>query len=112
MGIAASMTWLYSVTLGILFAIHGDGKFHFDLLLIPAAYDAPVVFSSLLALIVLPFAFWSIGNGVRRHLIFGPILWIAIAVFECAAPAVYNLVGAVLLAVLGLVALRVVPATK
>jgi hypothetical protein len=113
--LAATMSWIYSVTLGLIFSINWDGKLHFNLLLVPAAYYAPTIFSTICALLIAPVAFWSIGNGIRRHLIFGPIVWLIIAVYESAAPfasMAYDLAGALLLAVLGLVVLRVVPVTK
>lgn len=110
--LAAALTWAYSMTLGFIFAVHWNGQFHFNAYLNSSAYIAPLVFSSICATLVTPVAFWSIGNGVRKHLIYGPILWVIIAVFECVAPPVFNLAGAVLIAVLGLVALRVIPVTQ
>ncbi|MGD0942087.1 MAG: hypothetical protein ABR905_20525 [Terracidiphilus sp.] len=106
--IAVALTWIYSVTLGFLFAIHWDRQFHFDALLIPAAYIAPTVFSTVIAALVAPIAYWSIGNGLTKHCIYGPILWILLAVYENTAPPVYNLGGVVVLAAAGLVVLRLI----
>ncbi|MGA2349305.1 MAG: hypothetical protein ABSF70_02645 [Terracidiphilus sp.] len=106
--IAVTLSWIYSMTLGFLFAIHWDRKFHFDVLLVPAAYIAPTVFSTIVAVFIAPITYWSIGTGVRKHYIYGPVLWILLATYEITAPSVYNLVGVVVLAVAGLSVLRMI----
>jgi hypothetical protein len=106
--IAVALSWTYSMTLGFLFAIHWDRQFHFDVLLTPAAYIAPTIFSTIVAVFIAPITFWSIGNGIKKHCIYGPILWILLAVYENTAAAMYNLIGVIILAVAGLVILRLI----
>jgi lysylphosphatidylglycerol synthetase-like protein (DUF2156 family) len=106
--VAVAMCWIFSETLGFLFAIYWDRHFHFEVLLIPAAYVAPTVFSTIIAVFIVPVAFWSLGNGVRKHCIYGPVLWVLLAFYEIVAPPVYNLVGVIMFAIIGLVILRLI----
>lgn len=111
--IAAVMSWAYSVTLGLLFAIVvSEGHSPRDLLL-PGVVPATLIGSTIVAIAITPVAIWSVRTGTRNLWLYGPILWITLAayvVFAIPRAGHYGQYGLLFLAALGLVVLGFIPA--
>ena len=111
--IAAVMSWGYSATLGLLFAIVvSEGHSPRDLLL-PGVVPATLIGSTIMAIAITPVAIWAVRTGTRNLWLYGPILWIALAayvVFAIPRAGHYGQYGLLFLAALGLVALGFIPA--
>lgn len=70
------LSWLFSVTLGVLAMLCGFGWEAFRLpIVIPTAIGA----SSLVSILFAPLAVWAAKTGPRNLLIYGPILWLILA---------------------------------
>jgi hypothetical protein len=111
--IAAVMSWAYSVTLGLLFAIAVSGSYSPKTLLLPGVIPVALTGSTVVAIGMTPVAVWSVRTGARNLWFYGPILWVALAAYVVfAIPKVghYGQYGLLFLAVLGLVALGFIPA--
>lgn len=111
--IAAVMSWGYSVSLGLLFAIVvSEGHSPRDLLL-PGVVPATLIGSTIVAIAITPVAIWSVRTGTRNLWLYGPILWITLAayvVFAIPRAGHYGQYGLLFLAALGLVVLGFIPA--
>jgi hypothetical protein len=111
--IAAVMSWSYSVTLGLLFAITASENHSLRTLLLPAVVPVALIGSTIVAIAITPVAFWSVRTGARNLWFYGPILWIALAayiVFVFPKVGYYGQYGLLCLPVLGLVVLGFIPA--
>jgi hypothetical protein len=110
---AALMSWAYSVTLGLLFAVVlSENQSPRDLLL-PGVVPATLLGSTIVALAITPVAMWSVRTGTRNLWLYGPILWVALAayvVFAIPRAGHYGQYGLLFLAALGLVVLGLIPA--
>jgi hypothetical protein len=110
---AALMSWAYSVTLGLLFAVVlSENRSPRDLLL-PGVVPATLLGSTIGALAITPVAMWSVRTGTRNLWLYGPILWVALAayvVFAIPRAGHYGQYGLLALAALGLVILGLIPA--
>ena len=111
--IAVVMSWVYSVTLGLLFAVAASENHSLRTLLLPAVVPVALIGSTIVAIAIAPVAFWSVRTGARNLWFYGPILWIALAayiVFVFPKVGYYGQYGLLFLAVLGLVVLGFIPA--
>lgn len=111
--VAAVMSWAYSVTLGLLFAVAASEDHSLRTLLLPAVVPVALIGSTIVAIAITPVAIWSVRTGARNLWFYGPILWIALAayvVFAIPKAGYYGQYGLLFLAVLGLVALGFIPA--
>lgn len=112
---AAVMSWGYSVTLGLLFAtVLSESHSPRDLLL-PGVIPVALIGSTMVAIAITPVAIWSVRTGGRNLWLYGPILWTALAayvVFAIPRAGHYGPYGLLFLAVLGLVALGLIPARR
>ncbi len=110
--IAAVMSWSYSVTLGLLFAIAVSGNYSPRTLLLPGVVPVALTGSTVVAIAITPVAIWSVRTGARNLWFYGPILWIGLAAYiVLAIPKAghYGPYGLLCLAVLGLVVLGFIP---
>ncbi|MGO9590984.1 MAG: hypothetical protein ACLP3K_13180 [Candidatus Acidiferrales bacterium] len=110
--IAAVMSWAYSVTLGLLFAVAVSEDHSLRTLLLPAVVPVALIGSTIVAIAITPVAFWSVRTGARNLWLYGPILWIALAgyiFFVFPKVGYYGQYGLLFLAVLGLVVLGFIP---
>jgi hypothetical protein len=113
--VAAVMSWAYSVTLGLLFAVAVSENHSLRTLLLPAVVPVALIGSTIVAIAITPVAFWSVRTGARNLWFYGPILWIALAayvVFAIPKAGHYGQYGLLFLAVLGLIALGFIPARR
>jgi len=110
--VAAVMSWVYSVTLGLLFAVVVSEDHSLRTLTLPGVVPVALTGSTIVAIAITPVATWSVRTGARNLWLYGPILWIALAayvVFAIPKAGHYGQYGLLLLAVLGLVALGFIP---
>jgi hypothetical protein len=70
--LGAVLSWIMSVTLGMVFAVSSLGKGAF---FSPAALSMTVGISSLIALVGSPLAAWAARAGGRNLLVYGSVLW-------------------------------------
>ena len=122
--LAAAMSWSFSVTLGLLFAVcvgssdMGDsGHSSLDVLRLPAAVPVAPMTSTAISILITPVAIWSVRTGLKNLLICAPILWITLAsyiftVVEIWKNAAYGLYGVAFLGAVGAAVLGFIPATK
>jgi hypothetical protein len=111
--VAAVMSWAYSVTLGLLFAVVVSEDHSLRTLLLPGVVPVALTGSTVVAIAITPVAIWSVRTGARNLWFYGPILWISLAAYIAfAIPKAghYGPYGLLCLAVLGLVALGFIPA--
>ena len=111
--LAAVMSWAYSVTLGLLFAIVLSENHSPRDLLLPGVVPATLIGSTIVAIAITPVAIWSVRTGTRNLWLYGPILWVALAayiVFAIPRAGHYGQYGLLFLAVLGVVILGFIPA--
>jgi hypothetical protein len=111
--LAMVMSWAYSVTLGLLFAVAVSGNYSLRTLVLPGVVPVALAGSTVVAIAITPLAMWSARTGARNLWFYGPILWIALAayvVFAIPKAGHYGPYGLLFLAVLGLAALGFIPA--
>ncbi len=111
--VAAVISWAYSVTLGLLFAVAVSEDRSLRTLLLPAVVPVALIGSTIVAIAITPVAIWSMRTGARNLCFYGPILWIALAayvVFAIPRAGHYGQYGLLFLAVLGAVILGFIPA--
>jgi len=113
--LAAAISWIYSVTLGLLFAACASGRFSFSTLQLPAVIPVALIWSTAVSIVITPIAAWSMKTGVKNLYTYGPILWLVLAVYivmgirKTGASGPYVLL---FLCILGLVILRFIPPVK
>ena len=110
--LAASITWIFSATLGLLFAVCVSGPPSLVVLRLPSVIPVALIISTVVSVVVTPIAVWSVRTGVRNLLIYAPILWVALATYEfCLVQktGVYGPYGLVFFAVVGLFILGFIP---
>ena len=108
------MSWAYSVTLGLLFAVVVSENHSLKSLMLPGVVPVALTGSTIVAIAILPVSIWSLRAGAWNLLFYGPILWIALAGYVVLAlprAGYYGQYGLLFLAVLGLVALGFIPAS-
>jgi hypothetical protein len=110
--LAAALSWIYSATLGLLFAVIVSENYSVRTLLLPGVVPATLIASTIVAIAITPVAIWSVRTGARNLWFYGPILWVALAayvVFAIPRAGHYGQYGLLCLAVLGLVVLGLIP---
>lgn len=113
--LAAGLSWVYSVTLGLLFAACADGRLAFSTLKLPGVVPVALIGSTVAALLMTPVAAWSVRTGTRNLWLYGPILWVVLAAWlVLAVPwnAGYGEYSVLFLGLVGLVILGFIPAHK
>jgi hypothetical protein len=111
--IAAVMSWVCSVTLGLLFAIAVSGNYSLRTLLLPGVVPVALTGSTVVAFAITPVAIWSVRTGARNLWFYGPILWIRLAAYIVLAiprAGYHGPYGLLCSAVQGLVVLGFIPA--
>lgn len=109
------MSWTFSVSLGLLFAVVLSEDHSVRSLALPGVVPVALIGSTVVAIAMTPLAIWSVRTGARNLWVYGPILWIALAayvVFAIPNAGHYGQYGLLFLAVLGLVTLGFVPARR
>ena len=110
--VAAVMSWGYSVTLGLLFAVVVSEDHSLRTLMLPGVVPVALIGSTVVAIVITPASIWSVRTGARNLWLYGPILWIVLAacvVFAIPRAGHYGQYGLLFLAILGLVALGFIP---
>jgi hypothetical protein len=113
--LAAGMSWIYSATLGLLFAACASGRLSFSTLRLPGVVPVALITSTIIALALTPIAAWSVRTGTRNLCLYGPILWIVLAVWLVTVVprnAAFGESSVLVLALVGLVFLGFIPARK
>ena len=113
--LAAGLSWVYSVTLGLLFAASTSGRLSFSTLRLPGVVPVALITSTIIALVMTPIAAWSVRTGTRNLCLYGPILWIVLAAWLVAVVpwnVAYGEYRVLILALVGLVFLGFIPAHK
>ena len=111
--LGAAISWIYSVTLGLVFALRAFGRPSFSTLMLPGVVPVVLITSTIVALAMTPIAAWSVRTGTRNLCLYGPILWIVLAAWLVAvvprspADGEYSVM---ILALVGLVFLGFIPA--
>lgn len=111
--LAAILSWTYSFTLGVLFAVYTSERRSFSSILLPGVLPVVLLGSTVVAICIAPVAFWSLRTGTKNMLVYGPILWIVLAVYEVLIvprTGVYGSYGLFVMAILGLIILGFIPA--
>lgn len=110
--LATAISWIYSVTLGLLFGIVVSERHTPRDLLLPGIVPVALIGSTIVSIAITPLAIWSVRTGAKNLWLYGPILWIALAAYIAfAIPRAghYGQYGLLFLAVLGLVVLGLIP---
>jgi hypothetical protein len=113
--LAAGLSWFSAVTLGLLFAACASGRFSFSTLRLPGVIPVALIISSIVAVLMLPIAFWSLRTGTKNTITFAPILWIVLAayiVFVIPRTGPSGPYGLLVLSAIGLVLLGLLPAGR
>lgn len=79
--LAAAMSWGYAVTLGLLWAACSSGSFNPITLFLPGVALVALIVSTVISIIITPVAMWSVRTGGKNLRIYGPILWIVLAIY-------------------------------
>jgi hypothetical protein len=111
---AAVASWVFSVTLGLWFAVAVSGQLHIETLLLPGVLPVALTGSTAVSLLLTPLAAWSMRTGRRNLRLFTPVLWLVLAgyiVLFVPRTGQLGLLGLLLLAVAGLVVLALIPPT-
>ncbi|GEM_PF-4654459 len=104
--LAVALSWSYSVTLGLLFAVRASGRFSFSTLWLPGVIPVALIVSTAVSIGVTPIAFWSLRAGAKNLRLYGPILWIVLAayiIFFIPRFGIYGPYGLLVLSFIGLV---------
>jgi hypothetical protein len=122
--LATAISWSFSVTLGLLFAIcagsrdmKDSGHSSFYTLRLPAVVPVVLITGTAISILITPAAIWSLRTGTKNLLTYAPILWVALASYIFAMSAIgknagYGLYGVACLGVVGAVILGFIPAAK
>jgi RNA polymerase sigma-70 factor (ECF subfamily) len=76
------MSWIYSVTLGLLYAACASGQFDLRTLWLAGVVPVAMLFSTAVSVGITPIAVWSLRTGKKNLYVYGPILWIILATLE------------------------------
>jgi Na+/melibiose symporter-like transporter len=113
--LAAGLSWIYSVTLGLLFAASTSGRLSFSTLKLPGVVPVALISSTIIALVMTPIAAWSVRTGARNLYLYGPTLWIVLAAWLLLVVpwnVAYGEYSVLILGLVGLVILGFIPAHK
>jgi len=103
-GRAVCISWVYALTLGLLFAACTSGSISPKTILLPGVIPVMLIVSSISAVLVSPLVGWSLKPG--KLVSCGIPLWFLLALYVlCATPrnVAIGFYGVLLLSVLGLV---------
>jgi len=110
--LGVALSWLFSETLGLVFAFCAFGK---DALTLPAVFPMTLSISTAISVLFAPLAIWAAKTGARNLLIYSPILWLILAA-HIAVGVSHRLPlsqgSLFVLSVLGLVVLGLIPRRK
>ena len=112
--LAAGISWVCSVTLGLVFAFRALG-FSFSTLTLPGVIPVALILSTVAALLMTPIAVWSVRTGVKNLSVCVPILWVVLAayiVLVIPRTGRHGPYGLFFLAVVGVVILGLIPSSK
>jgi hypothetical protein len=107
------MSWIASVTLGLLFGACVSGRCSFATIRLPGVVPVALITSTAVSIVITPIVAWSLRTGVRNLQIYAPILWIALAIYDVTVVprnAAYGLYGLFLLGLIGSIVLGLIPA--
>jgi hypothetical protein len=113
--LGAALSWIYAVTLGLLFAACVAGRLSFSTLRLPGVVPVALISSTIIALVMTPIAAWSVRTGARNLYLYGPILWIVLAAWLLLVVpwnVAYGEYSVLILGLVGLVILGFIPAHK
>jgi hypothetical protein len=113
--LGAAISWVYAVTLGLLFAGCASGRFSFETLRLPGVVPVALIVATGASIAITPIAAWSVRTGARNLRIYGPLLWLALAgyiILVMPKAGAWGPPGLLCLSIVGLVALGFVPAAK
>jgi hypothetical protein len=85
--LAAGVSWIYSVSLGLLYAACASGHFDLRTLWLPGVIPVAMLFSTVVSIGITPIAVWSLRTGKKNLYIYGPILWIILATRQVGVSA-------------------------
>ena len=112
--LAAGISWVCSVTLGLVFAFRALG-FSFSTVTLPGVVPVALIASTVAALLMTPIAMWSVRTGARNLSIYVPIIWVVLAayiVLVIPRTGPHGPYGLFLLGIAGAVILGFIPAGK
>lgn len=110
--LGVALSWLYAVTLGLLFAACASGTFSLTTLLLPGVVPVALLISTVIAILIAPLAVWALKTGTKNLRVYGPILWVTLAAYEIAIiprTGPYGTYGLLVLAIIGLLVLGFMP---
>ena len=113
--LAAAISWTFSVTLGLLFAVVVSGRFSLSNLLLPGVVPVALIVSTAASIVITPVAAWALRTGAKNLRLYGPILWIALASFIVVGIPRIGGIGLYVVFFLGLVGVVIlgfIPARK
>ena len=105
-------SWLFSITLGLLYAFCAFGK---GALMYWAVLVTTLAASTAISLLFAPLAVWAAKTGAKNLLTYGPILWLMLAAYIVLAVShrlTLSQEGLLVLAVVGVLVLGLVPRRK
>ncbi len=82
--LAAALSWVYSVTLGLVFAATLLGRLSLEPLALPGVIPVALLGSSIVAVAIAPLSMWALRAGARNLWTYGPALWVVLAAFAVA----------------------------
>lgn len=115
LALALTISWCCSVSLGLLFAVCASGHYWREALIAPGVAYVAVFASTAISVVITPVAAWSVRTGARNLIVYAPMIWIVLAVYEVVVIPIYPtlvLFGAPIFAVAGIVTLGFIPAKR
>jgi len=106
--LAALVSWIFSITLGLLFATTMSGRFIPNVIALPGVVRVALTIGTAAALLMTPIAVWAARTGTKNLWTFAPVLWLGLAAYigviipRLGSGGIYGLLP---LAVIGLVLL-------
>src|ERR1700683_32682 len=113
--LAAAVSWVFFVTLGLFFGACVTGQFSLIALTLPLFVPIALVSGSVVAAAMTPLTFWSLRAGSKNLRVYGPILWITLAAyirFIVPKAGRAGLVGLLVFAACGVLILGFIPPTQ
>lgn len=107
--LGAGFSWLFSVTLGLLFAFCAFGR---NALTLPAVFPMTLGFSTAISMLFAPLAVWAAKTGPGNLFTYGPILWLVLAadiVVGVSRRLALTQASLFVLSIIGLVVLGLIP---
>jgi hypothetical protein len=111
--LAAAISWISSVTLGLLFAAGTSGHFSLRTLGLPGVVPVALIVSTVVSVALTPLLVWALKTGTRNLYVYGPIFWIALATYDAAVvprTGAYGLWSLLFLGLASVAGLRLIPA--